>query len=339
MIVATAKPFREIVPKDVLPLGFGSGALLSKRRSRREALKLLETAVDCGITYFDTARMYGAGRAEGILGELAARNRDRLILASKAGILPQSRSLFVRAMGRGVRLLHKAVPGSKRYVPVPSASAPRFGVFGLADIRKSIETSLKELRTDYLDIFLLHECTASNFENPALLSYLDDLKREGKIRAFGIATTMEETTAILDRHKGFWEVVQIPSAIWNMNIRKLPPMDYGLVVTHSSLTGRFDLLLDRLSQDELMAAEWYSMTHVDPRDATSLAQLLLAHALKSNPNGIVIFFSSSPENIVANVNCLKKPTIDEAQLEGLNALLARNHVGAFFDSKLPKLKF
>ena len=88
-----------------------------------------------------------------------------------------------------------------------------------------------------------------------------------------------------------------------------------------------------------MAAEWYSMTHVDPRDGTSLAQLLLAHALKSNPNGIVIFFSSSPENIVANVNCLKKPTIDEAQLDGLNALLARNHVGAFFDSKFPKLKF
>jgi len=338
MIVATAKPFREIFPRDMLPLGFGSGALLSKRRSRREALKLLETALDCGITYFDTARMYGSGRAEGILGELSARNRDHLILASKAGILPQSRSLFVRAMGRGVRFLHNAVPQSKRHVPVPAAYTPRFGFFGLADIRKSVETSLKELRTDYLDILLLHECTASNFENPALLDYLNDLKREGKIRAFGIATGIEETTAILGKHKGLSDVVQIPSAIWNMNIGKLP-MDCGLVITHSSLTGRFNVLLDRLSQDESMAAEWHSMTHVDPRDATSLARLLLAHALKSNPNGIVVFFSSSPENIVANVNCLKNRTIDEAQIEGLNALLARNHVGAFFDSSFQKLNF
>lgn len=332
MIAATAKPFREIFPEDMLPLGFGSGALLSKRRSRSEALKLLETAVDCGITYFDTARMYGFGRAEGILGELAARNRDQLILASKAGILPQSRSLFVRAMGRGVRLLHNAVPASKRHVPVPAAYTPRFGFFRLADIRKSVETSLKELRTDYLDVLLLHECTVSNLENPALLHYLNDLKKEGKIRAFGIATGIEETSAILARHKGLSDVVQIPSSIWNMNIRKLPPMDGSLVITHSSLTGRFSALLDRLSQDEAMAAKWYSMTHVDPRDATSLAQLLLVHALKSNPNGIVVFFSSSPGNIVANVNCLKKPTIDEAQIEGLNALLARDHVGAFFDS-------
>lgn len=331
MIVATSNP-REILPRDMLPLGFGSGALLSKRRSRREARKLLETALDCGITYFDTARMYGSGRAEGVLGELVARNRDRLILATKAGILPQSRSIFIRAMGRGVRFLHSTVPRSKRHVPEPVTYTPRFGFFGLADIRKSVETSLKELRTDYLDILLLHECTASNFENPALLDYLEDLKKEGKIRAFGIATGIEETTAILGKHKRLSDVVQIPSAIWNMNIKKVPPIDCGLVITHSSLTGRFNVLLDRLSQNKDMAAEWYSMTRVDPRDATSLAQLLLAHALKSNPNGIVIFFSSSPQNIVANVNCLKEPTIDEAQIEGLNALLARNHVGAFVDS-------
>ncbi|MEH2540884.1 MULTISPECIES: aldo/keto reductase [unclassified Bradyrhizobium] len=331
MSVATSKP-REIFPRDMLPLGFGSGALLSKRRSRREALKLLETALDCGITYFDTARMYGSGRAETILGELVARNRDRLILASKAGILPQSRSIFVRAIGRGVRFLHNTVPMSKRHVPEPATYTPRFGFFGLADIRKSVETSLKELRTDYLDILLMHECTASDFENAALLNYLDDLKKEGKIRAFGIATGIEETTAILGRHKGLSDVVQIPSAIWNMNIKKLSPMDCGLVITHSSLTGRFNLLLDRLSKDENMAAEWYSMTHVDPRDATGLAQLLLAHALKSNPNGLVVFFSSSPQNIVASVNCLKKQTIDEAQIEGLNALLARSHVRAFLDS-------
>jgi hypothetical protein len=124
-----------------------------------------------------------------------------------------------------------------------------------------------------------------------------------------------------------------------MNIRKLPPTDRSVVITHSSLTGRFNVLLDRLSQDEVMAAEWHSMTQVDPRDTTGLAQLLLAHALKSNPNGIVIFFSSSPENIVANVNCLKKPAFDETQLEGLNALLARNHVGAFFNSSFQNLNF
>jgi D-threo-aldose 1-dehydrogenase len=332
MAVAAVEPFREIFGRRTFPLGFGTGALLSKRRSRHEALVLVETALDHGITYFDAARMYGAGRAESILGEVAARNRDRLILVSKAGILPQSRSLLVRATGRGVRLLHNAVPSVKNYVPIPRAYLPRFGCFRLVDVRKSVETSLKALRTDYIDILLLHECSVSNFDDQELLHYLDDLKSEGKIRAFGIATGMEETAAILARYAAVPDVVQIPSAIWNMNIRKLQTMHCGLKVTHSSLSGRFNVLLSRLASDEVMAAEWRSMTQVDPRDAQSFAQLLLAHAISSNPNGIVICFSSDPANIVANVNSLKSGCIDQAQIDGLNALLSRNHVAAFFDS-------
>lgn len=331
MTVATAERFREILPRNMLPLGFGSGALLSKRRTRREALRLLEAAMDCGVTYFDTARMYGAGRAESILGELTARKREGLILASKAGILPQSRALHVRAMGRSIRLLHKVAPSSRNYLPVPSTSVPRFGAFGLLEFRKSVETSLKELRTDYLDILLLHECSAADLEGTDLLHFLDDLKREGKIRAFGIATGIEETTSILRRHAALFDVVQIPSAIWNMNVRKLPTID-GLVITHSSLTSRFNILLDRLLSDERMAAEWHSLTQVDPRDSTELAHLLLAHALNANPNGIVIFFSSNPANVVANVKSVRSRAIDEKQIAGLNALLARKHVAEFFEA-------
>jgi aryl-alcohol dehydrogenase-like predicted oxidoreductase len=282
--------------------------------------------------------MYGAGRAEGLVGELAASNRDKLILVSKAGILPQSRAVPIRAMGRAARLLHKAVPSIKKYVPVPPASAPRFGAFGLVEFRKSVETSLKELRTDYLDILLLHECAAANFEDAELLGYLHDLKRQGKIRAFGIATGIDETVAILSRHAGL-DVVQIPSAIWNLNIQKLRTKDCGLVVTHSSMTGRLNVLLDRLSGDDYMVAEWRSMTGVDPRDPMRLAQLLLAHALNSNPNGMVIFFSSKPAHIRASMKCLEKGTVDEAQIAGLNALLARDHVSAFFASSFANLTF
>ncbi|UWU81921.1 aldo/keto reductase [Bradyrhizobium yuanmingense] len=338
MTVAAAAPFREILPRNMLPLGFGSGALLSKRRTRREALKLLEAAMDCGVTYFDTARMYGAGRAESILGELAARKRERLVLASKAGIVPQSHALHVRAMGRSIRLLHNVAPSSKNYLPVPSNYLPRFGAFGLVEFRKSVETSLKELRTDYLDILLLHECSAADVEETDLIRLLDDLKREGKVRAIGIATGIEETVSILQRHAALFDVVQIPNAIWNMNVRKVPATNY-LVITHSSLTSRFKILLDRLLSDERMAAEWRSLTQVDPRDSTELAHLLLAHALNANPNGIVIFFSSNPSNVVANVRSVSSRAIDEKQIAGLNALLARKHVAEFLDASFRDLSF
>jgi hypothetical protein len=81
------------------------------------------------------------------------------------------------------------------------------------------------------------------------------------------------------------------------------------------------------------------MTQVDPRDVKSLAQLLLAHAIASNQNGIVVFFSSDPANIMANVNYLKKPSIDQAQVDGLNALLARTRVTTFLDSTFKNLNF
>jgi len=339
MTVAAAEPFREILDRKTLPLGFGTGALFSKKRSRYEALKLVETALDSGITYFDTARMYGSGRAEGIIGEVAARNRDRLILVSKAGILPQSRSLIVRAAGQGVRFLHRAVPLSKDYMSVPRTYLPRFGWFKPADVQKSVEISLKELRTDYIDILLLHECEASNFNDQELRHYLTDLKVQGKIRAFGVATGMEETDAILAQTTGVPDVVQIPSAIWNMNIKRLQTTYRGLAVTHSSLSGRLNVLLARLNSDEAMAAEWREMTGIDPRDSRSFAQLLLAHAVASNPNGIVIFFSSDPANIVANVNAFKRRAIDEAQVDGLNLLSAKSHVTAFFNSAFQNLTF
>lgn len=139
----TPNSFRQIIPPDTLPLGFGTGALLSERRSRREALTLIETAIECGVTYFDTARMYGAGRAEGILGEVAAKTRDRMIIASKAGIVPESRSVFIRAMGRSVRLSHKLMPATRNYLNIPLKATPRFGVFGIADLRRSLEKSLQ----------------------------------------------------------------------------------------------------------------------------------------------------------------------------------------------------
>jgi aryl-alcohol dehydrogenase-like predicted oxidoreductase len=337
--VSEAEPFREILGLKTLPLGFGTGALFSKRRSHRDALKLIETALDSGITYFDTARMYGSGRAEGVIGEIAARNRDRLILVSKAGIFPQSRSLLVRAAGQGVRLLHRTVPSSKEYVSVPRTYLPQFGFFKLADIRKSVEISLRELRTDYLDILLLHECNVSNFDNQELRRYLGELKAEGKIRAFGIATSMAETEAILAKYARVPDVVQIPSAIWNMNIRKLQSKYSGFAVTHSSLSGRLNVLLARLTSDEAMAAEWREMTDTDPNDTQSFTQLLLAHAVDSNRAGIVIFFSSNPANILANVNSIKRHSIYQAQIDGLNRLASSSHVAAFFDSAFRNLNF
>jgi D-threo-aldose 1-dehydrogenase len=289
--------------------------------SRSESLRLLETALDCGITYFDTARMYGFGNAEGVLGSLAPHWRDRIIIASKAGILPASRSIPLRALNRGIKLLHKAVPQLNDYVPTPAAIQPRLGIFDLPNLCKSVETSLKELRTDYLDIFLLHECTEADVTNEELLYFLQNLQRQGKIRAFGLATGIEETIKIAKAHPLLSNVLQIANSIWNMNIKRLPLRVEGLTITHSTLTSRFHELAHRLSSDDSLAKEWKSALQIDPYDKAAFAQLLLANALRLNPDGAVLFFSRNPENIKASTRVATESHITAGQIDNLNALI------------------
>ena len=309
-----------ILPPDMVPLGFGCSGLLHGL-SRRESLHLLETAIDCGITYFDTARMYGFGGAEGVLGTLARQQRERITIASKAGILPAKRSIAARAVNRGIKLLHKSIPQLKDYMPAAMAIHPRMGIFDLPNLRRSLETSLRELKTEYLDIFLLHECTEVDVETEELRYFLQGLRQEGKIRAFGVATGIEETLKIAKSRPLLCSVVQIASSIWNMNIERLSFRTEGLTITHSTLTSRFHQLAHRICSDDSLAKQWKAAIQIDPRDKMALAKLLLAYALHLNPNGLVLFYSSNSANIRASASVAREGSISADQVEGLNVLI------------------
>src|SRR5580692_13107372 len=73
--------------RPVSRLGFGC-APMGSRYGKRESLRALGEAFDRGVTYFDVARSYGYGDAEGILGSFIRDKRDRVIVATKFGIEP-----------------------------------------------------------------------------------------------------------------------------------------------------------------------------------------------------------------------------------------------------------
>jgi D-threo-aldose 1-dehydrogenase len=314
MIIAPPKTPADLLPPNALPLGFGCGGLLGGRH-RRDSLRLLATALDSGITYFDTARMYGVGDAEGILGELMPTVRHRIILASKGGILPTDRSLLPRLQRRAVKALRLVAPG--HHIRVPPPAEPVFHVFDLPRLRKSLETSLRNLRTDYLDLFLLHECAIADVASPELLHFLETMKTQGKIRAFGLATGCEESIQIAEALPQLAAVIQIPSSIWDRNVRRLPARPAGMTVTHSCLTARFHAFAAELSADGAAAAKWRSLLPVDPLDKNAVAQIFLAHALRENAGGIVLFSSSKSANIRANVEMVRGGGVDPAQIAAL----------------------
>ncbi|MEQ9506961.1 MAG: aldo/keto reductase [Hyphomonas sp.] len=301
------------------PLGFGCGQL-ADAGDAAAAARLLEAAFDNGITYFDTARLYAEGRAEGILGEVFKDRRDQVIIASKAGILPASVWLTKRVTDKAVRTARR-LPGLQSILPEPAPVHPTFNVFDRPRLQASVETSLRELKTDYLDVLLLHECQPEHAADEAVRAFADDLVRQGKVRAYGIAPRIDDALAIEQQGVAFGKIVQVASSAWQDTVSRLPPRADRLLITHSVLGQPFRDTLQKLRADEAAAASWRAALDIDPTDPQALARLILGHALQANPSGLVLFSTTNPDRIAHNMRAAQAP-LPEAQVNQLAGLLA-----------------
>lgn len=136
-------------------------------KDRQEMIALLRTAVERGITFFDTAEVYGPFTNEELVGEALAPLRDRVVIATKFGF---DTSVDPRAMKGGAPVLN---------------SRPEH-------IREVAEASLKRLGTDVLDLFYQHRVDpAVPIEEVA--GAVKELIREGKVKHFGLSEAGIET--------------------------------------------------------------------------------------------------------------------------------------------------
>ena len=126
-------------------LGLGTWKMGEDVRQRAQEVRALQTGMDLGATLIDTAEMYGSGRAEEVVAAAVKGRRDSVYLVSK--VLPQN--------------------------------ASRAGTV------KACEASLKRLKTDRLDLYLLHWRGQVPFAET--MAGFDDLMQAGKIRGFGVS--------------------------------------------------------------------------------------------------------------------------------------------------------
>ncbi len=117
------------------------------------SLAALARALDCGITFIDTSSAYGNGHSEELIGQAFEGRRDRVVIATKAGYDAWDRP--------------------------PDFSA--------AAIERSAEGSLVRLRTDYIDLFQLHNAPRDVLEAHDVREVLSSLQKTGKIRAWGVS--------------------------------------------------------------------------------------------------------------------------------------------------------
>jgi len=146
-------------------VGFGMWTVATTwwgRIEESDKVQLLEKAVDLGITLFDTADTYGEGYGEEILAKALRHARHSIVIATKFGYDFYDN---IERIGHQER---------------PQKFEPDF-------IRFACEQSLKRLKTDYIDLYQLHNPRIDAIEKDEVFDVLNTLVKEGKIRYYGSA--------------------------------------------------------------------------------------------------------------------------------------------------------
>jgi aryl-alcohol dehydrogenase-like predicted oxidoreductase len=171
-------------------IGFGCGTLTG-RTTLREARALIETALDLGIRYFDTAPAYGMGTSEEVLGEVVG-NHPEVIIATKAGLprpLYSSHTNLARKLLKPLLDRSRTLKTFARRLYAPrgnSAPAGKKTCFQRDFILRSVDESLRALRRDRLDILLAHDPELPELTEQ-LAAEFADMRDSGLCRAFGAA--------------------------------------------------------------------------------------------------------------------------------------------------------
>lgn len=134
--------------------GYGQAA------DKKEMIALIHKAIDMGVTFFDTAEVYGPHTNEELVGEALKPHRDKVVLASKFGIYYRDGSQYMN-------------------------SRPE-------QIRASVEGSLKRLQTDVIDLYYQHRVDP-DVPIEEVAGVMKDLIREGKVKQWGLSEAGAQT--------------------------------------------------------------------------------------------------------------------------------------------------
>jgi len=297
-------------------LGFGCAPLMG-RVGKAKGLRALAAAHESGVRHIDVARSYGYGEAERALAGFLKGRRDTVVLASKVGIAPPARSLKRRVLLGVARPLLAAVPAL-----AARAGGRGGGLLQRLDldsdtVRRSVETSLGQLRTDYLDLLLLHEATLESAAGGDVIETLERMVEAGTLRAWGVSTSIPETLRWHERLGDALTLAQVPANPFDPGADGLGRGAFDLVA-HSPFGGRAGWeAIDAIAADVGQRRSFLDRFGADPADRDAMARLLMRYALSLPRTGPVICSMYDERHLAANLAALEAPALD---LPGRRAL-------------------
>lgn len=171
--------------------------------TNKEVLAIVDTCFELGITTFDHADIYGGYQCETLFGNALAESsikRESYQLVTKCGI--------------------KLISDNRPNHAIKSYDTSK------AHILQSVENSLKELRTDYIDLLLIHR-TDDLMDADEVAEAFSELKQSGKVNYFGVSNFLPLTFELLSSRLDFPLVTnQIEYSVLNMNVQSDGTLDY-----------------------------------------------------------------------------------------------------------------
>jgi len=306
-----------------MSFGFGPPA------DKREMISLIRTAVERGVTFFDTAEVYGPFTNEELVGEALAPLRRQVVIATKFGFKPDPN-------------------GGTRWSVLDSRPE---------HIRQVAEASLKRLKTDVIDLFYQHRVDPDvPIEDVA--GAIKDLIQQGKVRHFGLseagvqtirrAHAVQPVTALQSEYSLWWREpeAEVLPTLEELGIGFVPfsPLGKGFLTGKISADTQFDKtdfrnIVPRFSQENRKANQALAdlVGKFAQQKRATPAQVALAWLLAQKPWIVPIPGTTKLHRLEENLGATNVQ-LSSADLRELEAAASKIAVhGARYPEELQKM--
>ena len=301
--------------------GWGIGKSFWIGADDEESNKSLHLAIENGVTFFDSALIYGNGHSEKLIGEVEKESGKKLFITSK-------------------------IPSKKFEWPAAEDSTLEES-FPWYQIIRMTERSLKNLKRDYIDLQQFHVWNDKWAENDEWKEAVFRLKQEGKIRFFGISINDHQAengieagkTGLIDSFQVIFNIFDqsptdklLPFCLANnINVIARVPFDEGSLtgaITPESTFPRGDFR-NQYFRGERKEQVWRRIKAIEEdvkEETESLAEAALRYIISFDAVTTVIPGMRKPKNLLANVKSVEKGSLTSALLKRLeNHQWVRNY--------------
>lgn len=310
----------------VSEVGFGCARLggIFQNSTKADILRTLHSALDHGITFFDTADMYCQGESEALLGKALRGRRDKVIIASKGGYcLPARRKLasrikpLIRPLIQGIGLQRGHLPSGFRGSLTQDFSANY--------LRKAVDQSLKRLGTEYLDLYQLHSPPTSILEAGEFLVPLEKLKSQGKIRYYGVSCETTQDALVCLRYPGISSLQVRLSLLDQSALDEVLPRarECGIaIIARECYAGgllarpagalNLEEIIPDAAERESKRQEIMGYQRIAENDGLSLAQLALQFVLGIDGITVTLLGMRTDQHLITNLSHLAASPLGNA---------------------------